>query len=74
MRSPGSHHHGGIVSDEIGPLPGKPGELPGIIVKEDAVLAPRLTALDSLKSPATQRMERMGDSKGLRRTARQRCN
>jgi hypothetical protein len=46
MRPPGSHDHGGIVRDEIGPLPWKPGELPGIIVKEDAVLAPRLTALD----------------------------
>jgi hypothetical protein len=46
MRPPGSHHDDGIVSDEIGPLPGKPGESPGIIVKEDAVLAPRLTALD----------------------------
>jgi len=46
MRPPGSHHHGWIVSDEIGPLPWKPGEVPGIIVKEDAVLAPRLTALD----------------------------
>ena len=46
MRPPGSYHDDGIVSDEIGPLPGKPGESPGIIVKEDAVLAPRLTALD----------------------------
>jgi hypothetical protein len=46
MRPAGSHDHGGIVGDEIGPLPWKPGELPGIIVKEDAVLAPRLTALD----------------------------
>ena len=40
------HGHGGIVSDEIGPLPWKPGELPSIIVKEDAALAPRLTAFD----------------------------
>jgi hypothetical protein len=39
MRPAGSHDHGGIVVDEIGPLPWKPGELPGIIVKEDAVLA-----------------------------------
>ncbi len=46
MRPARSDHHGWIVSDEIGPLPRKPGELPGIIVKEDAVLAPRLTALD----------------------------
>ena len=46
MRPARSDHHGGIVRDEIGPLSWKPGELPGIIVKEDAVLAPRLTALD----------------------------
>jgi len=46
MRPTGSHDHGRIVTDEIGPLPWKPGELSGIIVKEDAVLAPRLTALD----------------------------
>jgi hypothetical protein len=46
MRPPGSHHHGRIVRHEIGPLPWKPSELPGIIVKENAVLAPRLTALD----------------------------
>jgi hypothetical protein len=46
MRPASAHHHGGVVRDEIGPLPRKPGKLPGIIVKEDAVLAPRLTALD----------------------------
>jgi hypothetical protein len=46
MRPSGSHDHRGIVSDEIGPLPWKPGELSGSIVKEDAVLAPCLTALD----------------------------
>jgi hypothetical protein len=46
MRSASRHDHRGIVSDEIGPLAWKPRELPGIIVIEDAVLAPRLTALD----------------------------
>ena len=74
MRPPGSHDHAGIVSDEIGPLPWKPGELPGIIVKEDPVLVPRLTALNQLKGPPTQRMKGMGNAKGLRRTARQWCN
>jgi hypothetical protein len=46
MRSASSHDHRGIVSDEIGPLAWNPGELPGIIVIEDPVLAPRLAALD----------------------------
>jgi hypothetical protein len=46
MRPARSHHHRGIVSDEIGPLLWQPGELPGIIEIEDAVLTPRLTALD----------------------------
>lgn len=46
MRPASSHDYRGIVSDEIGPLAWQPGELPGIIVKEDPVLAPRLTALD----------------------------
>jgi hypothetical protein len=46
MRSVSSHDHREIVSDEIGPLAWKPSELPGIVVKEDAVLAPRLPTLD----------------------------
>jgi hypothetical protein len=46
MRAARSHDHRGIISDEISPLARKPGELPGLIVIEDAVLAPRLTALD----------------------------
>jgi hypothetical protein len=74
MRSPGAHQHGGIVSREIGPLLWKPSELPGIILKEHAILAPRLTGLDQLEGPATQGVEGMGNSESLRRTARQRCN
>jgi hypothetical protein len=73
MRPASSHRHRRILRDEIGPLPWKPGKLPGIILKEDAVLAPRLTALDQLEGTATQWMEGMGHAKGLRRTARQRC-
>ena len=74
MRPARSTHHGRIVGAEIGPLPREPGELPRIIGKEDAVLAPRLTALDQLEDAVTQRMEGMRDSKGLGRTARRRCN
>ena len=40
----------------------------------DAVFAPRLTTIDYLKCPATQRMEGMGNEKCLCLTARWRCN
>jgi hypothetical protein len=43
---PGSDDHGRIVGQQIRPLPREPGELPCIIVEEDAVLAPRLPAFD----------------------------
>jgi hypothetical protein len=46
MRPPSPDHHRGIVDDEIGPLPREPSQLSCVIVKEDAVLAPRLTTLD----------------------------
>jgi hypothetical protein len=43
-------------------------------VEVDAVLAPRLPAIDQLKRPATQRMKGMGYPEGLRLTVRWRCN
>jgi hypothetical protein len=46
MRPARSDHHGWIVGDEIGPLPGEPSELSCVILKIDAVLTPCLTALD----------------------------
>jgi hypothetical protein len=46
MRPASSDHHDGIVGNEIGPLPREPSQLPCVIVKVNAVLAPRLTALD----------------------------
>jgi hypothetical protein len=38
--------HGRIISDEVGQLPREPRPLSCIIVKVDAVLAPRLTTFD----------------------------
>jgi hypothetical protein len=38
--------HGRIVGHDIGPLERKPGELSRVVVEVDAVLAPRLTAID----------------------------
>jgi hypothetical protein len=35
-----------IVGNDIGPLERKPGELSQVVVEVDAVLAPRLTAID----------------------------
>jgi hypothetical protein len=67
-------HHGRIVGNDIGPLARKPGEVPRVVVEVDAVLAPRLPAIDQLKGPATQRMKGMGYSEGLYLTARMRCN
>ena len=74
MRPARSDDHGWIVGDEIGPLSREPGELSCVILKIDAVLPPRLTTLDQLKDALPQRMEGMGNSKGLWRTVRQRCN
>jgi hypothetical protein len=37
---------GQIVGNDIGPLERKPGELSRLVVEVDAVLAPRLTAID----------------------------
>ncbi len=74
MRPASADEHGRIVSDAIGPLPREPRQLSCVIVKEDAVLAPCLTTFDELEDAPTQRMERMRDAKGLRRTARRRCN
>jgi hypothetical protein len=67
-------HHRRIVGNDIGPREWKPGELSRVVVEVDAVLAPRLTAIDELKRPAMQWMEGMGDAKGLCLTARWRCN
>jgi hypothetical protein len=46
MRPASADDHGRIVGDQIGPLPRKSRQLSRVVVKVDAVLAPRLTALD----------------------------
>ena len=74
MRAAGPDDHGGIRRAEIRPLPREATELSCVVLKEDAVLAPRRTALDQLEDASTQRMKGMRDSKGLGRTAPRRCN
>ena len=66
--------HDGIGGAQIRPLLREPAELSCVVVKEDAILAPRGPALDQLEDAPVQRMERMRDVKGLWRTTRQRCN
>jgi hypothetical protein len=44
--APCANDRGGISGDDIGPLERKPGELSPAVVEVDAVLAPRLTAID----------------------------
>jgi hypothetical protein len=39
-------HNRRIVGHDIGPLERKPGEVSRVVVEIDAVLAPRLTAID----------------------------
>ena len=46
MRSACADHHRRIVGHDIGPLERKPRELSRVVVEVDAVLAPRLTAID----------------------------
>ena len=67
-------HDGGIVGLNVGPLHRQAGELARVVVEVDAVLAPRLPAIDQTKCTPLQRMERMRDPKGLCRIARRRCN
>ena len=73
MGSARAHHYRQIIRKNIGPLERKPGELTRV-VEVDAVLAPRLAAIDQLKRQASERMEGMGNAEGLCLTARWRCN
>ena len=74
MSSARADHHRQSLRKNIGPLERKPGELTRVVVEVDAVLAPRLAAIDQLKRPASERMEGMGNTKRLWLTARWRCN
>jgi hypothetical protein len=46
MGSARADHHGRILSGHIGPLARQSGELSRAVVEVDAVLAPRLPAID----------------------------
>ena len=74
MRAARADHDGGIVWRDVGPLHRQARELARVVVEVDAVLAPRLPAIDQTKRPPLQRMEGMGDPKGLGGIARKRCN
>jgi hypothetical protein len=74
MGSARADHRGQIIRENISPLEREPGEVSRVVVKVDAVLAPRLTAIDDLERPATQRMEWVGNTKGLCLTVRGWCN
>ena len=59
-----------IVWLDVGPVHRQAGKPARVVVEVDAILAPRLPAIDQSKCPPRQRMEGMGDAKGLCLTAR----
>jgi hypothetical protein len=65
---------GRIVGLDVRPLHRQTGELARIIVEVDAILAPRLPAIDQLKPTPVQWVERMCDAKGFSLTGPERCN
>jgi hypothetical protein len=74
MGAPGADDRGGIRRDDVGPPQRQPDKLPGIVVEIDAILTPGLPAVDPSEGAPIEWMEGMRDTKGLRRTARRRCN
>ena len=46
MGAPGANDRGGIRGGDIGPPQRQPDKLPGIVVEIDAILTPRLPAVD----------------------------
>ena len=64
----------GIVGLNVGPLHRQASELARLVVEVDAVLAPRLPAIDQTKRTSMQWMEGVRDPKGLCDIARRRCN
>ena len=69
-----SDHDSGIVWLDVGPMHRQASELARVVVEVDAVLAPRLPAINQSKRTSLQRMEGMRDPKGLCRIARRWCN
>jgi len=64
----------GIVCLDVGPLHRQTGELARVVTEVDAILAPRLAAIDQSKCTPMQRMEGVRDAKGLWLTGPERCN
>ena len=60
-----SDHDRGIVGLDVGPLHRHAGQLAPVIVKVDAMLAPRLPAIDQTKRTSMERVEGMREAKGL---------
>jgi hypothetical protein len=69
MRAACPHDDRGVVRLDVGPVHRQTGKLARVVVEVDAILAPRLPAIDQSKRPPTQRMEGMSDAKGLCFTA-----
>src|ERR1700730_17429227 len=74
MGAPCANDRGGIRGDDVGPLQRQPGELPGIVVEIDAILTPRLPAVDPSEHPSMEWMEGMRDAKRLSLIARRWCS
>ena len=74
MGAAGADHDRRISGLDVGPLCRHARELASVVVEVDAVLAPRLPAIDQTKRAPMQRMEGMRDPKGLSCIARKRCN
>jgi hypothetical protein len=72
--APCANYRGGISEDDIGPPQRQPGKLPGIVVEIDAILTPRLPAVDPSEDTPMQRMKRMRDAERLSLITRRRCN
>jgi hypothetical protein len=72
--APCTNYRGGISGDDIGPPQRQPGKLPGIVVEIDAILTPRLPAVDPSEDTPMQRMKGMRDAERLSLINRRRCN
>ena len=74
MGAPCANDRGGIRGDDIGPPQRQPGEFPDIVVEIDAILTPRLPAVDPSEGPPLEWMEGMRDAKRLSLIARRWCS
>ena len=74
MRQARAGHHRGIVWLDVGPVHRQAGELARVVVEVDAVLAPRLPAIDQTKRTSMEWVEGMRDAKDLWLTGPEWCN